>query len=163
MPAPPDAGSGSVADAGAPAEAGETNLARVAIATASSETPAFGQTASKAIDGIVDGYPGDYTREWATLRGSAGSFLTLTWAAPVRLSRIVLHDRPNANDHVTASSLRFSDGSTIDVGALPNDGSPLTVALPAGAAPVTSVSLLISGVSTTTENIGLAEIEAWGR
>jgi len=34
--------------------------------TCSSQNPATGQTCVKAIDGVVDGYPGDYTKEWAT-------------------------------------------------------------------------------------------------
>ena len=42
------------------------NLALNALVTASSQNVPTGQDAAKAIDGVVDGYPGDYTREWAT-------------------------------------------------------------------------------------------------
>ena len=41
---------------------GSTNLALSATATASSEDTSTGQTANKAIDGVIDGYPGDLTR-----------------------------------------------------------------------------------------------------
>ncbi|HEY7371617.1 MAG TPA: PIG-L family deacetylase, partial [Polyangia bacterium] len=137
----------------------ETNVAGTAAVTASSETPAFGQTAAKAVDGVVGGYPGDYTTEWATNGGKAGSWLRLTWGAPVTLSRIVLHDRPNVNDQITSATLAFSDGSSVNVGALPDNGVSLVIALP----PVTTTSVLltITGVAATTENIGLSEIEAW--
>src|SRR5262249_42747131 len=39
-----------------------TNIAPLATVTASSENVADGQQAIKAVDGVVDGWPGDYTR-----------------------------------------------------------------------------------------------------
>ena len=60
------------------------DLALHATATASSQNTITGQTANKAIDGIISGYPGDYTKEWATVGGGAGSWLKLTWASPRR-------------------------------------------------------------------------------
>jgi hypothetical protein len=95
------------------------------------------------------------------LGGHAGSWLRLTWAAPVTLSRVVLHDRPNLNDRVTSARLQLSDGTTVSIGSLPNDGSPLTITLPGHP---TTISLLftVRGISRNTHNVGLAEIEAWG-
>ena len=49
------------------------DLALTATATASSQNTSTSQTASKAIDGVIDGYPGDYTREWATNGGGAAA------------------------------------------------------------------------------------------
>ena len=46
---------------------------------------------------------------------------------PYALGRIVLNDRPNSNDQITGATLVFSDGSTLSTGALPNDGSSLTL------------------------------------
>ena len=43
------------------------NIAGLSSVTVSSQNTATGQLGIKAIDGIVDGYPGDYTKEWATL------------------------------------------------------------------------------------------------
>ena len=48
-------------------------MATAAAVTASSQNTSTGQTAAKAIDGSKTGYPGDYTKEWATLGGKTGS------------------------------------------------------------------------------------------
>jgi hypothetical protein len=136
------------------------DLAMLATATASSQNTAYGQTAAKAIDGVIDGYPGDYTKEWATVGGRAGSWLLLTWPSPVTLNSVVLYDRPNGSDQVMAGTLTFSDGTTIPVGALPASDQPgVTVNVPN----VTTTTLLftITAVSASTQNVGLAEIEAF--
>lgn len=139
----------------------DDNLARSgAQATASSQDTAAGQGAAKAIDGVVDGYPNDSTKEWATIGGKAGSWIQLTWANPVTLNRVVLHDRPNTNDQVTGGILTFSDGSTVAVPALTNTGAATTVTFSARA--TTSVRLTVTSTSGATENIGLAELQAWG-
>jgi hypothetical protein len=57
------------------------NVAQFALASASSESTGTSQTADKAIDGVIDGYPGDYTKEWSTVGGGAGSWLKLTSAS----------------------------------------------------------------------------------
>src|SRR2546430_8738814 len=46
----------------------------------SSQNTSAGQTANKANNGVIDGYPGDYTQEWATSGGRPGSWLDLTWS-----------------------------------------------------------------------------------
>ncbi len=140
---------------------GVTNLAGTATVTASSQNTATGQTADKAVDGSAEGYPGDYTHEWATVGGGAGSWLKLSWSSPVTLSSVVLYDRPNLNDQITAATLQSSDGTTVSVPTLPNDGSPLTITLPS-AKTTSSLLLTITATSGTTLNIGLAEIETWG-
>ena len=104
---------------------GPHNIASSATATASSHSIAHGQTADKAIDGIVSGYPTDSLREWATEGQLAGAWIQLTWPTPRTISRSVLHDRINTADRILAGTLRFSDGSTVAVGALPNDGAGL--------------------------------------
>jgi hypothetical protein len=55
-----------------------TNIAPLATAFASTESP--DQQASKAIDGVFDGYPGDYTKEWASNGQQSGATLNLTWS-----------------------------------------------------------------------------------
>ena len=109
---------------------------------------------------MIAGYPADYTREWATDGGGAGSWLTLTWAAPMTIDRIVLYDRPNGNDQVTAGTLHFSDGSTLATGALANGGTAVTLTFTART--VTSVQFTVDAVSANTLNIGLAEIQVYG-
>jgi LmbE family N-acetylglucosaminyl deacetylase len=137
------------------------DLALSATATASSETPAYGQTAAKAINGVIDGSPGDYTQEWATNGGKAGSWLKLTWATAQTIDTIVLYDRPNLNDQITGGNIAFSDGSSVTVGSLPNNGAASTLTF--AAKTVTSLQLNITSVSSTTLNIGLAEIQVYNR
>ena len=60
---------GSAVAAPAPCKADETDFARCATATASSQNTSTSQTAAKAIDGVAGGYPGDHTTEWATIGG----------------------------------------------------------------------------------------------
>ena len=135
------------------------NVAPGATVTASSQNTATGQLATKAVDGVADGYPGDYTREWATNGGGVGSWLQLTWSQPQTLDHVVLYDRPNTGDQITAATLTFSDGTTVSVPTLPNDGSARTVSFPAHA--TTSLRLTVTAVSSTTGSVGLAELEAW--
>lgn len=144
-----------------PTPPADVNIAAQAALTASSQSSVTSQLAAKAVDGSSDGYPGDYTREWASLGEKAGAWLQLTWPGPFVVGRIVLHDRPNANDQITAATLRFSDGSSLTTGALPNDGTALTLDFPART--VTSVQLSIDAANPLIHNIGLAEIEVYGQ
>ena len=135
------------------------DLALTAVATASSQNTSTGQTAAKAIDGVIGGYPGDYTVEWATDGGGAGSWLTLTWSGPQTFDTIVLYDRPNLSDQITAGNIQFSDGSSIPVPTLNNDGTAVTLTFPAKT--VTSLQLNITAVSASTQNVGLSEIQVY--
>lgn len=135
------------------------NLAPEAAVRVSSENAGTGQLGRKAVDGVVDGYPGDWTREWATRGELAGAWIQLDWANPVSVGRVVLHDRPNGVDRVLAGTLLFSDGTSVVVGALPNGGGPLAVDF---------VPKVIGWVrfrvdAAVGQNIGLAEIEVFGR
>jgi len=135
------------------------DLAMLATATASSQNTAYSQTAAKAIDGVIDGYPGDYTKEWATVGGKAGSWLTLTWSSPVTLNTVVLYDRPNGSDQITSATLTFSNGTQIAVGALPASDAPVTVNVPN--ITTTTLTMTVNSVSASTQNVGLAEIQAY--
>jgi len=137
-----------------------SNIAGTTTVSASSETPGYNQLASKAIDGVVDGYPGDYTKEWATTGGKAGSWLNLVFTAPVYVDSVSLFDRPNSNDQITSGNLTFSDGSIVTFGALNNNGSEYKVSFTGRT--ISSVRLNITGVKSTTENIGLSEIKVFG-
>ena len=77
-----------------------------------------------------------------------------------RWLRVVLYDRPNATDQITGGTLTFSDGSSVAVGSLANDGSPVTVAFAPRS--VTWVRLTVNSVLAGTRNVGLAEFEASG-
>ena len=103
-----------------------SNIAGNAAPTASSQNSQSGQKASKAVDGIIAGYPGDYTKEWATQGGRAGSWIQLTWPSAVTINRVVLYDRPNSADQVTGGRLIFDDGTSVTVPALNNAGTAQT-------------------------------------
>jgi hypothetical protein len=134
-----------------------TNLALTATVTVSSENASTGQLGIKAIDGVIDGWPGDYTKEWATVGQLAGAWIQLNWIAPVSVAKVILYDRPNLTDNVQSGTLLFSDGSSIAVGTLPNAGTGL---------PVTFAAKTVSWVrfrvdAAAGSNIGLAEIQVF--
>ena len=137
-----------------------TNVARQSGVRVTQSSEVVGQEGVKAIDGVVDGYPGSWSNEWSSDGDGVGAWVRLTWDGPVTLSRVVLFDRPNGNDQITGGTLVFSDGSSVPVTSLANDGSATTITFPARA--VTSVRLDVSSVSASTERAGLAEFEAWG-
>lgn len=125
----------------------------VTVTASSRRAPA--QRAEKA----VDGYPMDAGHEWVTNGETAGSWIRCSFPSPTPLEGVTLFDRPNLDDHVTGATLEFSDGSSVPVVALPNNGSGLTIRFPIRT--VTSVRLKITSVSATTTAAGLAEFEAW--
>lgn len=135
------------------------NIAPLATLSASSDSPQYQQTAAKAVDGVADGYPGNYTCEWATAGQGIGAWITLTWTVPHSVSRVVLYDRPNSDDQIVSGTLTFSDGSSLVVGPLNNVGSAAEYTFPART--VTSLTLTVTGVSSRTLNVGLAEIQVY--
>lgn len=134
-----------------------TNIAGSATATASTQNTATQQTAAKAIDGVVSGYPIDPQKEWATLNELTGAWIQLTWSSPKTISKAVLHDRINLSDQILGGILRFSDGSTVSVGTLPDDGTGLTINF--AARTVTWIRLEVT--SARGGAVGLAEFEVW--
>jgi hypothetical protein len=133
------------------------DVALAAGVTDSSENTAEGQQGVKAIDGIIDGYPGDYTKEWATIGQLAGAWIQLNWSSPVKVSEVVLYDRPNLSDNIQSGTLLFSDGSSLPVGQLPNDASS-GYAINFPSKTITWVKLTVT--SAVGYNIGLAEFQA---
>ena len=135
------------------------NVAPLAVIAASSQRSGSGQTANKVADGVAQGYPTDATREWVTNGQGVGAWLTMTWTEPVTVSKLVLYDRPNTSDQMTAGVITFSDGSTLAVGPLVNGGG--AVEYPFAARTISSLRLDVTGVSTSTGNVGLAEFEVF--
>lgn len=143
------------------------SLSYSASVIASSEKKESGQGALNVIDGTADGaasgLPLGYNRfphaEWVSNNEKSGAWICLTWEHPQKISKIILYDRPNRTDHIIQGVLTFSDGSTVDVTALPDDGRALEVNIPAKT--VTWVKLTITGVSPSTESIGLSEFEVF--
>ena len=125
-------------------------LAQVATPTALTQ-----YSANYSPSGLNDGVKGVAgSGEWAAQTTAVPTWAQLTWQSAVGVSTVVLYDRPNLTDQILAGKLWFSDGTWVDVGALPNDGSPLTVAV--GSKNTTSVRFEIT---SRTGLPGLSEIE----
>jgi len=131
------------------------NLAPDATVTAGSVHPDY--SANGVVDGIVDGYPGNITREWASKGEHDTAVLRLTWSEPQTIDRVWLFDRPNNLDQITSGMLVFSDGTTLTTGALPDDAKQgLEVSFPAKT--VKWLAFLVTGARPGSPNIGLSEI-----
>lgn len=139
------------------------DLALKATATASSF--AVGQEPYRAIDGWVDGYkeqgngiPGE---EWASRNEKAGAWILLTWPEPIAITRVTLYDRPNYSDRILKGTFTWSDGTKRDFGALATDGSATTFTL-SEQVNTTSLLITVTGVSSTTNSVGLSEVSVFG-
>jgi PKD repeat protein len=136
------------------------NIAPSATVAASSESVGFGALAINAVDGCIDGYPGPWSCEWRADNETTGAWISLTWGSSYSVDRVILYDRPNSVDHIQSATLSFSDGSTLQVGPLDNGGAGVEYTF----APkvITSLLMTVNGVSASTANVGLSEIEVFG-
>ncbi|OPY00311.1 MAG: glucosamine-6-phosphate deaminase-like protein [Syntrophorhabdus sp. PtaB.Bin006] len=135
------------------------NIAPFAIVAASTESEYTHQQAIKAVDGCIDGYPGDPACEWATKSEKAGAWLELSWPVGHAVDQVILYDRPNSTDQILSGTITFSDGSSIHVGPLENSGKGVAYSFPRKE--ITWLRLTINSVKTGTANVGLAEIEVF--
>ena len=109
------------------------------------------------MDGVVETESKNSLNEWVSDGEKNTAFLRLTWAKEEKVKKVWIFDRPNLKDQVISGLLVFSDGSTIKVSKLPNDGhSCKEILFPEKK--ITWMSFIIDQVSPSTENIGLAEI-----
>ncbi|MFS4416281.1 galactose oxidase-like domain-containing protein, partial [Maribacter sp. 2307ULW6-5] len=131
-----------------------TNLAPEAesITVSSVFSDAYpGQGAVDGVTGQIDG------NEWASL-GEENPSIRLTWNRTLTTAQIVLFDRANTVDQINGAILRFSDGSTINVDALDNNGAARLIEFPEKT--VTWVELDITNGAGA--NVGLSEFEVYG-
>lgn len=136
------------------------NIATLAQVTASSEYDYESRDnfrAANAVDGVVDGYPSDSTAEWASANETIGAWLRLTWQTPQTIACVQLFDRPHPGTQITTGLLRFSDGSSLVTGPLPDDA---TKHFEAKFEPKTVnwVEFRVTGVKPNSIYIGLSEI-----
>ena len=130
------------------------------LATVSVSSVYSGYSGNSIVDGVVDGFPGDISKEWASNGEKVGAWAQLTWSSAKTINQINLYDRPNNTDQVTSGTLTFSDGSNVSVGALPDtDKTPATVTF--SNKTVTWVKFTVNSVKSGTLNIGLAEFEVY--
>ena len=131
----------------------DPNIAPLATLTVSSEfSSAFG--ASKLVDGVF-GFAGG--GEWASLREQTPT-VTLTWDNEVTIKKIVLYDRPNPVEEILSGILEFGDGTTIEVGPLPDDGDALEVNF----AEIKTNTVEFRVTNGEGPNVGMSEFEVFG-
>lgn len=139
------------------------NIALLASISVSSENNSTNQQGIKAIDGIADGYPhfdGRFSdKEWVTIGQKAGAWIKLSWQQNYMVNRIVLYDRPNTNDNIEHVTITFSDGSSVNVGQLTNNGTGNEITFTPKT--INWVNFTLDNVSATTENVGLSEIDVY--
>jgi hypothetical protein len=156
------------------------NLARDAAVT-SSPTAAESPGTAGVNDGKINGYLdnanpspdfkaggpasglnlGDERKSEWVAASKSGAWVQLDWPTAQAIQVVRLFDRINLTDHVTAGTLSFSDGSTVAVGALPNDGYAAFEARFATKL-VKWLRFTIDTSSDATFEPGLAELEALG-
>ena len=143
----------------APVQASTVNIALLAIATASSEkaiSPASGVIDGQ-IGGVTDFGTGTASQEWVTRTEGAGAWIQLNFTSTYLMKEVILFDRVSTLNQVTSGTLRFSDGTSINVGALSASGS--TVSLGSAGIYASSVRFTVKSVSFTTKSAGLSEIQ----
>jgi hypothetical protein len=134
------------------------NVALTANVSSSSSQP--GYSPNGAVDGVVSGYPQDESAEWASNGEKEGAWIKLSWDTPQTIDRIVLYDRPNDDDQVLSGKLTFDDGTSVDVGALPNDAST-GAEIKFAPKTVKSVTFTVTSAKSSTQNAGLSEIAVY--
>ena len=102
----------------------------------------------------VDGKGRQRNGEWASAAQSR-PWIQLDWPRNITIRSVRFCDRPNMVDHTEAGTLTFSDGSSVRVAGIPNDGSVKTVVF--GAKVVRWVRFQVTG--GPGPNLGLCEIE----
>ena len=112
--------------------AGPDNIAPKAKVTASSERDAE-HSAQKAVDGLIGI---ENQGEWASAsrQTSWGAidypWIKLEWNTPQNINRVILYDRPISQSHIAGGTLYFSDGTSIFVNQIPNNGTAKAVNFP---------------------------------
>ncbi len=105
------------------------NIAPLARITASSEIA--GHACANVTDGIIriDG-KGEWIADTRLdSRGRAYPFpwIRMEWEKPVHINKVIIYDRPAADCQTAGGRLTFSDGSTIAVNCIPDNGAPKVV------------------------------------
>src|SRR5690554_3425446 len=112
--------------------AGPDNIAPSDKVTTSSEKNGK-YSALKAIDGLIGI---ENQGEWASASGRTSwgaidyPWIKLEWEKPQNINRIILYDRPIQESHIAGGTLHFSDGTSIFVNQIPNDGRAKAVDFP---------------------------------
>ena len=135
------------------------NIAPQARVSASSSIDA-GHDAAKVTDGLirVPGKGEGVSKSTETFWGQIDyPWIQLDWERPVNINKIILYDRPAMEAHVAGGVLHFSDGSTINVWGMANDGTPKEIEFESRK--VEWVRFEVTDAAGT--QVGLSEIEVF--
>ena len=94
------------------------------------------------------------TTDWGYVRFP---WIQLDWDQPQAINKIILYDRPAADEHIGSGKLVFSDGTVVWVNEIPNDGTAKLVLFPTRQ--VTSVRFVTT--DGDGKDIGFSEIEVF--
>jgi hypothetical protein len=133
-------------------KAARPNLARLAVASASSQRNTFLQGAHRVNDLRLSNPTGAYS--WMTLKGR-GSWVQLNWSMPVTVDKITLYPVVHPNVFIKEAVITLSDNSQFQVGQLPKDGTPVDITLD-GLHTITWAKFTVA--RTRTILVGLAEM-----
>jgi hypothetical protein len=128
------------------------NLARLAVADASSQRNAFYEGAYRVNDLRLSNSTGAFS--WMTLKGR-GSWVQLNWPMPVKVDKITLYPVVHPKVGIKEAIVTLSDESQFRVGPLPKDGTPVDVPLD-GLRTITWAKFTV--VRSQTSLVGLAEM-----
>lgn len=126
-----------------------TNITSLATVTASSFYSS-GFLPQAAVDGNL-------ATDWASL-GQTNPWIQLNFNTPKTVSKVRLADRPTPNEAVNGGTLTFSDGSSVTVSGVPDNGTFLVVDF--ASRNITWIRFQVVG--GRGPNVGLSEFEVWG-
>lgn len=130
------------------------NVAPDASVSVSSEYPDATYSKEKLNDEIKVQHANG---EWAS-NGETTPWAKLSWNQGITTSKVILYDRPNSTDQISSGTLTFSDGSSVSVGALLNNGEAEEVTF--SERTITWVKFQVDNGSGY--NVGLSEFEVVG-
>ena len=84
-------------------------------------------------------------------------WIRLDWNRPIEVDKVVIYDQISSDSNTSGVMLRFSDGSSYDVGCIPASGAPIEVDL---GGKVTE-SITVEVIDGNGDNLGLSEIEVY--
>ena len=135
------------------------NIAPKAVVTVSTTMSKDynGQLATDGIIGVAD--QGEWACEaetifWGYIRYP---WIKLDWGEKVHINRVIVYDRPALDEHTAGGRLIFSDGSRVNVTAIPNDGTARMVTFPEKEVEWVKFEVM----DGDGDNLGLSEIEVY--
>lgn len=128
-------------------------------ATVEASSSAADSAARSVVDGQQNAEPESIGDEWLAANGSIGEWIELSWNRPREVASAQLWGSMAARADISAGTFEFSDGSSIDVGAVLADAAhPTTIAFMPRV--ITSLRFTVTAAAGDSP-AGLAEFAVW--